>query len=418
MNAREMLRVGGRSIAADDARRLIEAYLNGARGQYGYPSYDGYRTNDDPNRLADGDLLAPVLLNVGTSRRALTGRNAVHPVMSPVPPCDEFEDPRFGPTERMRPKVERSEVPLARSARPWGTSAARHPVLMDGVPAPTGRPMGAPPLPTRRVRFAYPEDLREDWNPRRPEFSFAANSVSMLMPHVEPLFVRVTRAALPDLPEELRPEAEAYVRQEAQHHAQHRRFNDLLIRRCPGLARLERWMDRAYGAVERRRSLRFNLAFAAASETMAFSLARWTDRRARDLFDGADPVAASLYLWHLAEEVEHKSVAFDVWKAVDGSRRRYVAAMATSLVLLGAFTWLGTMVMLKRAGRLFSPLSHLRLVIWAVSVAFTILPDAAVSIRKHHHPTQMADPILLSTWLRGYDPATRTMPLWSTGVAA
>ena len=122
-------------------------------------------------------------------------------------------------------------------------------------------------------------------------------------------------------------------------------------------------MARAYGRVERTRSLRFNLAFAAASETIAYSLARWTDRHAGEMFDGAEPVPTSLFLWHLAEEVEHKSVAFDVWKAVDGTRRRYVLAGATSLVLLGLFTWLATMVMLRDAGRLFRPTSHVRLVV-------------------------------------------------------
>jgi predicted metal-dependent hydrolase len=234
------------------------------------------------------------------------------------------------------------------------------------------------------------------------------------MPHAEPFFVRVTRAALPELDPELRTEAEAYVRQEAQHHAQHRRFNDLLVEGRPGLRRLEGWMARAYGWVERTRSLRFSLAFAAASETIAYSLARWTERHASQMFDGAEPVPTSLFMWHLAEEVEHKSVAFDVWKAVDGARRRYVLAGTTSLLLLAVFTWLATMVQLAHARRLLNPLSHLRLLVSGIGLAFTILPDLAVSARKRHHPSQFADPILLSTWLRSYDPATGTVPVWSS----
>jgi hypothetical protein len=60
----EMVRVGGREVAAGIAREWVRAYVNGEPGQFGYPSYDGYRTNDDPMSLCDGDLLAPVLLNV------------------------------------------------------------------------------------------------------------------------------------------------------------------------------------------------------------------------------------------------------------------------------------------------------------------------------------------------------------------
>lgn len=59
-----LLRVGSHEVAVDDARKLVRGYLNGEFGSYAYPSYDGFRTNDNPDELCDGDLLAPVLLNV------------------------------------------------------------------------------------------------------------------------------------------------------------------------------------------------------------------------------------------------------------------------------------------------------------------------------------------------------------------
>lgn len=55
----EMLRVGGRTVDAVIAQEWVREYLNGRPGQFGYPSYDGYRTNEDSDRLCDGDLLAP-----------------------------------------------------------------------------------------------------------------------------------------------------------------------------------------------------------------------------------------------------------------------------------------------------------------------------------------------------------------------
>lgn len=64
MKMSNVIRVGGREVESAVAREWVRAYLNGARGQFGYPSYDGYRTNAEPHRLCDGDLLAPVLLNV------------------------------------------------------------------------------------------------------------------------------------------------------------------------------------------------------------------------------------------------------------------------------------------------------------------------------------------------------------------
>lgn len=62
-----MLHVGAHEIHEDDARERVHAYLNDEERRYSYPAYDLYRTNDDPDSLCDGDLLAPVLLNVGIS---------------------------------------------------------------------------------------------------------------------------------------------------------------------------------------------------------------------------------------------------------------------------------------------------------------------------------------------------------------
>ena len=86
-------------------------------------------------------------------------------------------------------------------------------------------------------------------------------------------------------------------------------------------------MKRCADWVTGTRSRRFNLAFSAGGEIMSFLLARWVDEHAGELFAGADPVATTLFLWHLSEEVEHKSMAFDVYEEIDGSKLRYGLAM-------------------------------------------------------------------------------------------
>lgn len=260
------------------------------------------------------------------------------------------------------------------------------------------------------MRFEYPDDLDPAWNPRLPEFAYAANSVSLLMPYAEPYFVTSVRSAIPSLAPELAAPTLDYVRQEAQHHRQHRRFNDILVRQYPRLARLERWIGRTYGWLSRTRSQRFNLAFAAGSETIAYALARWSEDHLTDLFAGADPIPATLFLWHLAEEVEHKSAAFDVYEAIDGSRLRYAAAMLLSLVLLMALSAAGILTMLVADRRALNPLRYFRLLRLAVGFAFTGLQTMVVSALPGHHPSSFSDPIWLSTWLTHFDPVTATLP--------
>ncbi len=269
-------------------------------------------------------------------------------------------------------------------------------------------------IPVRRVRFQWPDDLRPIWAPRQPELAIAANAVSLLMPHVEPYVVATVRTQVAELRSsspELAADTEAYVTQEAQHHAQHRRFNDLMGRHYPALSRVERQMAWVFAKL-RRRSTRFGLAFAAGFECIAFIAARWVDRR-QSLLRDADPTAVTLFLWHLAEEVEHKEVAWDVYEASGGGRLRYAWATWVAGFVLAWFSLVGAWVMLWKEGRFWRPGSHLRLVGWSLSFIFTAVPAMVVSALPGHHPRDLANPIGLEHWLENLDPETSTVPEWS-----
>ena len=269
-------------------------------------------------------------------------------------------------------------------------------------------------LPIRRVRFEWPEDLDPAWTPQVPEFALAADAVSLLMPHAEPYVVASTRAALDEglvADPELEEQARAYAHQEAQHHGQHRRFNDLVIARWGSLRQVDGWFARWFGFL-RRRSTRFGLAFAAGFETVAFVGARWVDQHQR-LLRGAEPTAATLFLWHLAEEVEHKRVAFDVYQAAGGGRLRYAWGMTVAAVTLAIGAFIATLTMLAAQRKLFSPSAHLRLASWSLSFVFAAVPVMVVSALPGHHPGDLADPAGLEHWLEHLDPETSTVPEWA-----
>ncbi|HYI60982.1 MAG TPA: metal-dependent hydrolase [Acidimicrobiales bacterium] len=294
-------------------------------------------------------------------------------------------------------------------------------VVAPAPPAPEPAPDPAAPVapagPTvRRLRFEWPADLDPDWTPQRPELACVANAVSLLMPHAEPYVAGAVRDALPDLPDDLRAEAEAWIGQETAHHGAHQRLNRVLVARRPALARIERWIGRSFVALARRRGRRFALGYAAGFEALAFVAARWVDRRAHDLLRGADVVPATLFLWHLAEEVEHKEVAFDVHRAAGGTRRSLALGTGVAVVAMAWFTVLGTLVGLARSGRLWRPVAHWRLLCWSFGFLFELLPTLAATLLAGHHPSRMADPVWLPVWLRSYDPATRTMPAWSMDI--
>lgn len=274
-------------------------------------------------------------------------------------------------------------------------------------------PMSLALLPVRRVRFEYPDDMDPMWTPRLPEFAAAANAISLGMPYAEPLFIKAVRLTFDEIDDDLRARTETYIKQETGHHTQHKHFNDIVNEHYPATRRLQRWMDRSTAWVWGR-STRFRVAFAAGGETISYGVARWTEKHVGELMDSAEPVAATLFLWHLAEEIEHKSSTYDVFEATDGSRLRYALALTVGFLSISFFTMIGAFMQLWSERRLWKPVAWFRLLRLATSLAFVLVPVMVVSAMPGHHPSEFADPVLLPTWLRQYDPVTETMPLWGT----
>lgn len=93
-------------------------------------------------------------------------------------------------------------------------------------------------------------------------------------------------------------------------------------------------------AAERQKMLdgedpRHHLAVTAAYEHFTAILAEWLLHNA-DLLGDQDPRMQTLWLWHAAEESEHKSTAFDLYKALGGDERwRITWFKRVTLLFLG-----------------------------------------------------------------------------------
>jgi predicted metal-dependent hydrolase len=171
------------------------------------------------------------------------------------------------------------------------------------------------------------------------------NALSMSFPVGEQFFIDSVRDAarlLPDTPEHaaLRATVQDFIGQEATHRRIHGLFNEELARQ--GLD--NRWQHRARARAARARRLHPMHALAAtcAYEHLTAVLADGTLRYPRWL-EGSGPTMRLLWGWHAAEETEHRSVAFDLYRALGGSHRMrlgwYLHTLATFAVDCGRQTW-------------------------------------------------------------------------------
>lgn len=117
---------------------------------------------------------------------------------------------------------------------------------------------------------------------------------------------------------QLRTHVKMFIYQEAQHGKQHEIINDALI--SLGYDRIAYYTDvqrKSRIRIRKQLSVSLRLSVTAAEHfTAAFS--HYALCKKPDLFDGADSPFRELLLFHCAEEIEHKSVCFDLYQVQHG----------------------------------------------------------------------------------------------------
>ncbi len=157
------------------------------------------------------------------------------------------------------------------------------------------------------------------WLPAHGPIGHLMNAASILLPYLEPYLIRVMKLARPKLAErapELLEAVDVFNQQEANHYKQHAAYNEVLRTRYPGLEVFEEEIKQDYRDFVANRSLGWNLAYCEGFECMGLVLSEFFLQEVDDWLAPADPAVAELWLWHLAEEFEHRGVAHDVLGAL------------------------------------------------------------------------------------------------------
>ena len=199
-------------------------------------------------------------------------------------------------------------------------------------------------LHVRKLRFGFSDyDVPFLWNESDPTFSAATNALSFLFLGIEKLITITVNEAMPLINDPaVYEEAQAFVRQEAQHSMAHRQHAKALIKSHPALDATLHEVLGEYGRLATTTPLEYRLAYIADMEatfTPAFKLIL---DNADTLFAPGDDRVASLLLWHFVEEIEHRSSALIIFDSVVGNswyRMRLAPSVfshATSVVVKAA----------------------------------------------------------------------------------
>ncbi|OBH49250.1 metal-dependent hydrolase [Mycobacterium sp. E2479] len=192
-------------------------------------------------------------------------------------------------------------------------------------------------LRVRRVRYDFnADDVPFIWQPERPAFSIHTNYMSFLAPGFESMIVDVTRQAIPLMRDPAAVhEANLFLRQEAQHTAAHVRHVNALIRRYPGLQETMDELYTSYRHLTTTKTVVWRLAYTAVLESTFTPFFKVYLDHEDKLFRPGDERVASLFLWHFAEEIEHRGSAMVVYKAVNQSFLYRLRAMGSVLRHIG-----------------------------------------------------------------------------------
>lgn len=194
-------------------------------------------------------------------------------------------------------------------------------------------------VPTRRISFEaalahLPRHFTRDGDLIS---SHTTAVLSAMFPHGEEYFVRSVRHFRDRIVDPaLRRQVAGFIGQESTHGREHTVLNERLAQLGYPTMRMSRWTDRILTSLERRLSPEANLAVTAAFEHFTATMAEWMleDEDLRDSM-GCD-VIRQIYVWHSLEELEHKAVAIDVYRAVGGEEALRCRAMRVLSVTFAA----------------------------------------------------------------------------------
>jgi hypothetical protein len=188
--------------------------------------------------------------------------------------------------------------------------------------------MASTALVVRRMAFPF-DGVPRHWFGGSLFRTHLVNGVNFVFPAGERFFIRSVNHYATKVSPAMRERIRGFAGQEAMHQVEHLRFFATLESQGYEIQSFLEWYERvAYEFLEGSFPPEVRLATTAALEHYTATLGEFALRS--ELLDLAHHEVRDLLLWHAAEEIEHKSVAYDLLQEVDPRYRTRLKGFAVA----------------------------------------------------------------------------------------
>lgn len=241
------------------------------------------------------------------------------------------------------------------------------------------------PIPVQNLQ------LPKLWYENNPVKTHFFNALSTLFPQGENYFIwSVKNFASAAQSEELRQQIQDFVTQEKNHAAIHKAYNRCLARAGYDIPRMEQALHKKISFGQENVKPIINLAITVATEHLTAVLGEKV-LQGHLVPEGTDPAMRKLWIWHALEEIDHKSVAMDVFVDAGGSYLLRCRAMTYAFTTFWFDAITRMLHMLRKDGLLWKLRTFWQiadLLLGRKGILRLIMPDILKYFAPRFHPSR------------------------------